>query len=84
MKSDKDTRYGVAAVVSHDGVQMPCVAAPSLATFREHIGEEEYEQVYFVLRCFGLEEIIQDVNSLLDILQYHLLQCILVSWMIAV
>lgn len=79
MKSDKDTRYGVAAVVSHDGVQMPCVAAPSLATFREHIGEEEYEQVYFVLSCFGLEEIIQDVNSLLDILQYHLLQYILVS-----
>jgi thymidine kinase len=48
VKSDKDTRYGVAAVVSHDGVQMPCVAAPSLATFREHIGEEEYKQVYFV------------------------------------
>lgn len=45
VKSDKDNRYAVAAVVSHDGVQMPCVAVPSLAAFREHVGEEEYKQM---------------------------------------
>lgn len=45
VKSDKDDRYAVSAVVSHDGVQMPCVAVPSLAAFRERVGEEEYRQV---------------------------------------
>jgi thymidine kinase len=45
VKSDKDNRYAVSAVVSHDGVRMPCVAVPSLAAFREHVGEEEYRQV---------------------------------------
>ena len=45
VKSDKDNRYVISAVVSHDGVQMPCVAVPSLAAFREHVGEEEYRQV---------------------------------------
>lgn len=45
VKSDKDNRYAVSAVVSHDGVQMPCVAVPTLASFREHVGEEAYKQV---------------------------------------
>lgn len=45
VKSDKDNRYSESAVVSHDGVQMPCVAVPCLASFREHVGEEEYRQV---------------------------------------
>lgn len=45
VKSDKDTRYGLAAVVSHDGMQMPCWAVPSLASFRDHIGEEAYAKV---------------------------------------
>jgi len=48
VKSDKDNRYSVSAVVSHDGVQMPCVAVPSLAAFREHVGEEEYKQVFLI------------------------------------
>lgn len=48
VKSDKDNRYAVSAVVSHDGVQMPCVAVSSLAAFREHVGEEEYEQVFLI------------------------------------
>jgi len=64
VKSDKDTRYGVAAVVSHDGVQMPCVAAPSLATFREHIGEEEYKQ----MEVIGIDEA-QFFDDLLDFCQ---------------
>lgn len=53
VKSDKDTRYGVGAVVSHDGVQMPCVAVPNLAAFRAHIGEEQYRQVRIAISCFG-------------------------------
>lgn len=49
VKSDKDNRYALSAVVSHDGVHMPCVAVPTLAAFRKHVGEEEYRQVCITL-----------------------------------
>lgn len=52
VKSDKDNRYAVSAVVSHDGVQMPCVAVPTLASFREHVGEEAYKQ----MEVIGIDE----------------------------
>ncbi len=45
MKSNKDTRYGVAAVVSHDGIKLPCVAVSNLAAFRAHVGEAQYKEV---------------------------------------
>jgi thymidine kinase len=45
VKSNKDTRYGVAAVVSHDGFKLPCVAVSNLAAFRAHVGEAQYKEV---------------------------------------
>lgn len=52
VKSDKDTRYGLASIVSHDGRQMPCWAVSSLANFRSQIGEEEYAK----LDLIGIDE----------------------------
>lgn len=52
VKSDKDTRYGLSSIVSHDGRQMPCWAVPSLASFRSQIGEEEYAKVDLI----GIDE----------------------------
>ncbi|KAL3684246.1 hypothetical protein R1sor_002268 [Riccia sorocarpa] len=44
VKSDKDSRYGLNAVVTHDGVQMPCYAVPDLASFRTHVGDKTYRE----------------------------------------
>eukprot|EP00250_Pteridium_aquilinum_P028166 c36690_g1_i1 orf=2-1054(-) len=52
VKSDKDTRYGLASIVSHDGRQMPCWAVSSLANFRSQIGEDEYAK----LDLIGIDE----------------------------
>ncbi|KAI5054904.1 hypothetical protein GOP47_0030049 [Adiantum capillus-veneris] len=52
VKSDKDTRYGLSSIVSHDGRQMPCWAVPSLASFRSQIGEDEYAK----LDLIGIDE----------------------------
>ncbi|KAJ8490824.1 hypothetical protein OPV22_012545 [Ensete ventricosum] len=45
IKSDKDTRYGVDAVVTHDGTRMPCMALPALSMFRERLGAEAYDKL---------------------------------------
>lgn len=45
VKSDKDTRYGLNSVVSHDGAKMPCWAVADLASFKDKLGEEAYKQV---------------------------------------
>ncbi|MCO5547776.1 hypothetical protein L7F22_001228 [Adiantum nelumboides] len=52
VKSDKDTRYGLTSIVSHDGRQMPCWAVPSLASFKSQIGEQEYAK----LDVIGIDE----------------------------
>lgn len=52
VKSDKDTRYGLTSIVSHDGLQMPCWAVANLATFRVIIGEEAYTK----LDVIGIDE----------------------------
>lgn len=39
VKSDKDNRYSGTQVVTHDGVQKPCFAVPSLSRFRQVVGE---------------------------------------------
>ncbi|KAL2636248.1 hypothetical protein R1flu_007727 [Riccia fluitans] len=44
VKSDKDSRYGLNAVVTHDGVQMPCYAVPDLASFRAQVGDKIYRE----------------------------------------
>lgn len=64
VKSDKDNRYSESAVVSHDGVQMPCVAVPCLASFREHVGEEKYRQIEVI----GIDEA-QFFDDLLEFCQ---------------
>eukprot|EP00252_Welwitschia_mirabilis_P024931 TRINITY_DN7613_c0_g1_i1.p1 TRINITY_DN7613_c0_g1~~TRINITY_DN7613_c0_g1_i1.p1 ORF type:complete len:337 (-),score=54.74 TRINITY_DN7613_c0_g1_i1:299-1309(-) len=45
VKSIKDTRYGVDAVVSHDGAKLPCWSATDLASFKATLGEEIYKKV---------------------------------------
>jgi len=52
VKSDKDTRYGLNSVVSHDGAKMPCWAVPDLASFKYKLGEEAYNQ----LDVIGIDE----------------------------
>uniref|UniRef100_A0A0C9RGB5 thymidine kinase n=1 Tax=Wollemia nobilis TaxID=56998 RepID=A0A0C9RGB5_9CONI len=52
VKSDKDTRYGLNSVVSHDGVKMPCWAAADLASFKVNLGEEAYTK----LDVIGIDE----------------------------
>lgn len=45
IKSNRDTRYGLDSIVTHDGVKLPCVALPSLSLFRQKFGFDAYEQV---------------------------------------
>ena len=45
IKSDKDTRYAIDSVVTHDGVRMQCLALNELSTFRTKLGVESYEKV---------------------------------------
>lgn len=45
VKSDKDSRYGLSAVVTHDGLQMPCYAVPDFATFKAQVGDKLYKEV---------------------------------------
>ncbi|URE23253.1 thymidine kinase [Musa troglodytarum] len=44
IKSDKDHRYGLDSVVTHDGVKMPCFAASELLSFRDKLGAEAYNK----------------------------------------
>ncbi|XP_057850481.1 thymidine kinase a [Cryptomeria japonica] len=52
VKSNKDTRYGLSSVVSHDGAKMPCWAAGDLASFKAKLGEEAYRK----LDVIGIDE----------------------------
>ncbi|PKA59935.1 Thymidine kinase [Apostasia shenzhenica] len=52
IKSDKDTRYGLDSVVSHDGVKMPCFALSELSVFQSKIGDEAYN----MLDVIGIDE----------------------------
>nr|GMD35277.1 thymidine kinase-like [Ipomoea batatas] len=45
IKSSKDTRYAVDAVVTHDGTKFPCWALPDLSSFKQALGIEAYEKV---------------------------------------
>ena len=46
VKSDKDTRYGLSSIVTHDGAKMACLALSELSTFRDQYGPEAYDKVY--------------------------------------
>lgn len=39
VKSNKDDRYDLTHVVTHDGLKQPCYSVPSLAAFREAAGD---------------------------------------------
>ncbi|XP_021604239.1 thymidine kinase a [Manihot esculenta] len=52
IKSNRDTRYGLDSIVTHDGVKLPCVALPSLSLFRQKFGFDAYEQ----LDVIGIDE----------------------------
>lgn len=45
IKSDKDNRYGLDSVVTHDGTKMACWALPELSSFRDKLGTEAYDKV---------------------------------------
>ncbi|CAA7393311.1 unnamed protein product [Spirodela intermedia] len=45
IKSEKDNRYGLDSIVTHDGLRMPCWALPDLSTFRAMLGIEAYDKV---------------------------------------
>ena len=45
IKSNKDTRYGLDSIVTHDGVKLPCWALPNLLSFKQKFGLDAYEQV---------------------------------------
>lgn len=46
IKSNKDTRYGLDSIVTHDGVKLPCWALADLLSFRQKFGTDAYEQVF--------------------------------------
>ncbi|XP_030933347.1 thymidine kinase-like isoform X2 [Quercus lobata] len=52
VKSNKDTRYGLDSIVTHDGAKLPCLALPDLSSFRRKFGLEAYDQ----LDVIGIEE----------------------------
>ncbi|GAY35373.1 hypothetical protein CUMW_015910 [Citrus unshiu] len=45
IKSNKDTRYGLDSIVTHDGVKLPCCALTTLSSFRQKFGSDAYDQV---------------------------------------
>jgi thymidine kinase len=47
VKSNKDARYGLDSIVTHDGLKLPCWALPDLSSFRRKIGLDAYDQVLF-------------------------------------
>ncbi|KAL6207235.1 hypothetical protein ACLB2K_024479 [Fragaria x ananassa] len=52
IKSNKDTRYGLDSIVTHDGVKLPCWALPNLSSFKQKFGLDAYEQ----LDVIGIDE----------------------------
>lgn len=52
VKSNKDTRYGLDSIVTHDGVKLPCWALPDLSSFRQKIGLDAYDE----LDVIGIDE----------------------------
>ncbi|PRQ28244.1 putative thymidine kinase [Rosa chinensis] len=52
IKSNKDTRYGLDSIVTHDGVRLPCWALPNLSSFKQKFGLDAYEQ----LDVIGIDE----------------------------
>ncbi|CAA3028508.1 Thymidine kinase [Olea europaea subsp. europaea] len=52
IKSNKDTRYAVDSIVTHDGEKLPCWPLADLSSFRERLGPEAYNK----LEVIGIDE----------------------------
>nr|GLL37682.1 thymidine kinase-like [Ipomoea trifida]GMD43972.1 thymidine kinase A-like [Ipomoea batatas]GMD47274.1 thymidine kinase A-like [Ipomoea batatas] len=52
IKSDKDTRYGLDSIVTHDGERMPCWPLANLSSFKQKIGSGAYDK----LEVIGIDE----------------------------
>ncbi|GER52859.1 tetratricopeptide repeat protein [Striga asiatica] len=57
IKSNKDARYGLDSIVTHDGEKLPCLPLADLSSFREKLGAEEYAKVFnSTLQVIGIDE----------------------------
>ncbi|XP_074339491.1 thymidine kinase-like isoform X2 [Apium graveolens] len=52
IKSDKDTRYGLESIVTHDGEKFPCWPLSDLSSFKQRIGLDVYDK----LEVIGIDE----------------------------
>ncbi|GMP75792.1 hypothetical protein CsSME_00032754 [Camellia sinensis var. sinensis] len=52
IKSNKDTRYGLHSIVTHDGDKFPCWPLADLSSFRQEFGSDAYEK----LDVIGIDE----------------------------
>lgn len=52
IKSDKDTRYGLDSIVTHDGDRLPCWPLANLSSFKQRCGPEAYSK----LEVIGIDE----------------------------
>ncbi|KAL4011526.1 hypothetical protein IC575_028586 [Cucumis melo] len=52
IKSNKDTRYGLDSIVTHDGIKLPCWAIPNLSSFKKKFGQGSYDK----LDVIGIDE----------------------------
>ncbi|PSS10423.1 Thymidine kinase [Actinidia chinensis var. chinensis] len=52
IKSNKDTRYGLHSIVTHDGEKFPCWPLADLSSFRQAFGSDAYEK----LDVIGIDE----------------------------
>ncbi|XP_043688782.1 thymidine kinase a-like [Telopea speciosissima] len=52
INSNKDTRYGLDSIVTHDGAKFPCWALSELSSFRQKFGVDAYEK----LDVIGIDE----------------------------
>lgn len=52
IKSNKDTRYGLQSIVTHDGEKFPCWPLADLSSFSQVVGHDAYEK----LNVIGIDE----------------------------
>ncbi|KAF5728850.1 hypothetical protein HS088_TW21G01004 [Tripterygium wilfordii] len=52
IKSNKDTRYRLDSIVTHDGMKLPCSALANLSSFRQKFGPDAYDK----LDVIGIDE----------------------------
>lgn len=58
IKSSKDARYAVDAVVTHDGTRFPCWSLPDLSSFKQRFGKDAYEKVQILFITSQLNKLL--------------------------